>query len=82
MFELIFLGVNSSIGATPITINDYQKFSNFNSMPPVITYSKPEPSYSIAKSVFPDMRSFNEKEKQEYLTAINKVYTPVSDKLF
>lgn len=82
MFELIFLGVNSSIGATPITINDYEKFSNYNSMPPVIAYSKNESSYFIAKSVFPDMRSFNDKENQKYLNAINKVYTPVNDKLF
>ena len=82
MFELIFLGVNSSAGATPITINDYEKFSNYNSMPPVITYSKPESSYSIAKAIFSDMRNFNEEEKKNYLTAINKLYTPVSDKLF
>ena len=82
MFELMLLGINSSVGATPITINDYEQFCNYNSMPPVIAYSKPESAYSMAKSIFPDMRSFSSKEKASYLNAINKLYVPIEDKLF
>ncbi len=82
MFELAFLGLNNSVCSTQITYNDYMRYSNSNTMPPVISYNKAESSYSIAKSLFPDMRSFTKTEQQAYNSAISKLYKPTGIKLF
>ena len=82
MFELAFIGLNNSVCSTQITYNDYLRYSNSNSMPPVISYTKNENFFLIAKSLFPEMRSFTKTEQQSYHSAISKIYNPTGIKLF
>lgn len=82
MFELAFLGLNNSSCSTQIMYNDYVRYSNLNAMPPVISYVKPESSYVLSKSLFPEMRSFSSKEQKEYTAAVAKLYKPTGMKLF
>lgn len=82
MFELAFLGVNTSPCSTQIMYNDYVRYSNLNSMPPVISYYRTEPAYSLAKSLFPKMRNFSSEEQKNYNKAVEKLYKPTGIKLF
>ncbi len=79
---LIFLGLNNSVCNTQILLSDFDMQNNLNSLPPVISYQKTPSAYSIATSLFPEMKFFSSEEQRRYTEAINKIYKPTGKKLF
>lgn len=82
MLGIFFIGLNSSVCDTQISFSNFDVHSNCNSMPPIISYQKAQSAYSIASSLFPDMRSFTSEEQKNYTQAISKIYKPTGMKLF
>ena len=82
MLGMVIIGLNNSVCDTQIPISNFDVHSNCNSMPPIISYQKAQTAYSIASSLFPDMRSLTSEEQRKYTQAISKVYKPTGMKLF
>ncbi len=82
MLGMVIIGLNNSVCDTQVTFSNFDVHSNCNSMPPIISYQKAPSAYSIASSLFPDMRSFTSEEQRKYTQAISKVYKPTGMKLF
>lgn len=82
MLGMVLIGLNNSVCDTQISFSNFNMNSNCNSMPPIISYQKVPSAYSIASSLFPDMRSFTSEEQRNYTQAISKIYKPTGMKLF
>lgn len=82
MLGMVIIGLNNSVCDTQIPFSNFDRHSNCNSMPPIISYQKAQTAYSTASSLFPDMRSFTSKEQKKYTQAISKIYKPTGMKLF
>lgn len=82
MLGMVILGLNNSVCDTQIPISNFDIYGNYNSLPPIISYQKASSAYSVASSLFPDMRSFTSEEQRKYTQAIKKIYKPTGIKLF
>ena len=82
MQALMYFGLNSSSCSTPILLESYDVMNNANSMPPIISYEKPETALSHAKALFPAMRSLSKEEEKKYIMNIDKLYKHTGMKLF
>lgn len=82
MLGMIIIGLNNSVCDTQISISNFDIHSNYNSLPPIISYQKTPSVYSVATSLFPDMRSFTAEEQKKYTKTISKIYKPTGIKLF
>ncbi|MBR5964680.1 MAG: hypothetical protein IK015_00985 [Treponema sp.] len=79
---MVIIGLNNSACDTQVSFSNFDMHSNCNSMPPIISYQKAPSAYSIASSLFPEMRSFTSEEQRNYTQAISKIYKPTGMKLF